>query len=139
MTSEEKPAEAPAMAATPRRRAGALPGWIIVLVFTVFFGTLAGLWYLASQPENGVRLEQLEEEVRNDLPPGSSRDQIRAWLDSRGFNGHGDMVDTGNKRIGYRVTISNDTWMEHAQIVIVFRFERGAIALIDIFRQLRHD
>lgn len=106
-------------AAPPRRRRRReLPWWVSASALAAFFAALGGLWHLGSLPKNGIHVEQVEADARTGLPPGSSRDDIVAWLVARGVTEYGDVMDPGGKKVGVRALIPNDSYLERAEIEI---------------------
>jgi hypothetical protein len=56
----------------------------LVLVVTVAAG---GLWYLFFvAPGRGMTVSKVEAMIAADLPPGTTRKQVEAWLDAQGID-----------------------------------------------------
>lgn len=112
------------LAPRPRRRRGELPLWVTVLVFTLLAGAGVGVWYFGTRPANGIRLENVQADISQTLPVGSTRDEVKAWLAAREFTDTKEITDGGGKVDGIQVTIPNDTWFDQADIVLHIRFDR---------------
>ena len=55
--------------------------WLIIPAFAaVAVGICLGLWRAATTPKSGIRVEQFEAELRQQLPAGSTREQVRDWF-----------------------------------------------------------
>jgi hypothetical protein len=82
-----------------------------------------------------VRVEALEQDLRDRLPIGSTREQVQDWFASHGIT-YGDTVDSATgKRDGYCATMPNDSWVESAEIRISFEFDdRGRLTKFRIIR-----
>src|SRR5262249_4687553 len=73
----------PEKTAKEQRRAAVLRWCLFVLVFLGVAG-LAGccvlLWHAANEPSNGVRVEDLERDIKQHLPKGSTREAVAKWF-----------------------------------------------------------
>jgi hypothetical protein len=109
--------------------------WVVLLTVAAVIAAAAGGLYLASQPKNGIRVEQLEAEIHEQLPPGSSREEVLAWYDAHGITELSDLTDTGGGKAGYQGSLPNDSWLDKAEILILCRLNRqGKLADVTIFR-----
>jgi hypothetical protein len=109
-----------------RRKKGSLPAWASFLILTGVLAAFAGLIYYAYQPKNGVQLEPLEADLRENLRIGeSTRADANAWFSAHGVSEVHEIADTGGNKNGYLVQIPNDSWMKQTQIEIMVRFDRG--------------
>jgi hypothetical protein len=112
-----------------------VPAWVVLLIVATMIGAAAGGLFLASQPKNGVRLEQLEADIHEQLPLGSSREEVLAWFTAHGITELFDLFDTGGSKAGYRAIVPNDTWLDKGTIEIMCRLDRqGKLTDVTIFR-----
>lgn len=65
---------------------------------------------VASSPHNGLRVGSLLSEARSALPTGSSREQVEAWLDARGFRFQ-TVHGKGGEFARYLVRMRNGSWL----------------------------
>lgn len=114
---DESPAPRP-----PRRRKE-VPGWIVVLVFAAIPVALGTVWYFGRIPENGVWVEDIKADAEQNLPPGTPREEVRAWLARHGVTELFELRDTGGRVDGFGGSLSNDSWLEPAYISFDFRFD----------------
>ena len=131
--------DAPVAAPTPRpRRRKNVPTWVVALVFAAIAAALGAVWYFGRIPENGVRVEDVKADAENDLPPGTPREEVRAWLARRGVAEVFDLRDTGGRVDGFGGALPNDSWFEPAYISFDFRFDReGKLTKKTIYRASR--
>ena len=92
-------------------------------MFAVLAAAGAAVWYLGTRPAGGVELKAVEADIARDLPAGTSREDVRAWLAGRGYTDVADLTNAGGKVDGIQARIPNDTWFDKADIVIQFRFD----------------
>jgi hypothetical protein len=98
-------------------------------------GCCGVLSYLATRPTNGIRVQQLEAEIKERLPLGSSREQVEGWFASHRITPQ-DVCDLDGRKIGLGVVIPNSTWLETAEIQVWFYFDQAGRlekAIIDRF------
>ena len=88
-----------------------VPTWVVLLTVAAVIGAAAGGLYLASQPKNGIRVEQLKAEIDEQLPLGSSREEVLAWFAAHGIAEPSDLLDTGGGKAGYKGSLPNDSWL----------------------------
>jgi hypothetical protein len=121
---------------TPTRRAKRhIPIWVVLLTVAAVIGAAATGLYVASQPKNGIRVEQLEADLHEHLPLGSSREEVLAWYSAHGITELSDLTDTGGGKAGYRASVPNDSWLDRANIEIMCRIDRqGKLTDVTIFR-----
>jgi hypothetical protein len=92
------------------------------------------LGYVATAPRSGIRVEVLGAEMRQRLPNGSSRAEVRAWLASHGVKAS-DIFDAAGRKVGLTATLANDSWLESAEITLDFTFDdRGRLTSSTISR-----
>jgi hypothetical protein len=85
------------------------------------FCCCGGLAFFGDRPINGIRVEELEADLNERLPDGSTHEQAEQWFSSHGFEPW-DIVEIGGRRIGLGATIPNDSWANHAEIEIELYF-----------------
>jgi hypothetical protein len=85
----------------------------------------------AFRPYNGIRVDFLEAEARSDLPVGSSREQVVAWLDAHGLP-YEPVYGKAGQFIWYLVRMPNGSRMRpNARLWMQFSFDAGGrLALI---------
>lgn len=72
------------------------------------------------RPKNGIRVEQLEADLNERLPDGSTWEQAEAWFASHGLRP--GVIGWGNQKDGLAATIPNDSLLESAEIRIELYF-----------------
>jgi len=107
--------------------AGQKPGrfrfCLLVAGIICVIGGCIGVGYLAIRPEGGVTVKQLEAEVKEKLPIGSSRKQVYAWFASHGLY-PADIVEISSGRsVGLGTSMPNNTFLEMAEIRISVYFD----------------
>jgi hypothetical protein len=116
-----------------------VPIWIVVAAVVALIGASAGGVYLAGQPKNGVHVEQLEADIHEQLPIGSSREAVLEWFTAHGITDLSDLLDTGGGKAGYKASVPNDSWTDKATIEIMCRIDRkGQLKDVTIFRSVEH-
>ena len=108
----------------PRRRWVNVPWWATLLTFAALAAGLVAVWHYGNLPTNDVRVEEVKADVDRRLPVGSTREEVRAWLDGRGITDSGDLRNGGGQVDGIWATFPNDTWFEPADIHFQFRFDK---------------
>lgn len=102
---------------------------------TLLIGCCAGLAHFAIRPTNGARVENLEREIKELLPVGSSREQVISWLAFHQFESW-DIEERSGRKCGTGTTIPNSSWVQSALIDIEFYFDdRGGLEKIYIERE----
>lgn len=115
-----------------RRKKGNLPWWVTVLTLALLFAGLGAAWYVAKQPKDGVRFEDFEAEARRDLKVGATtKDQVLTWFAGHGITNYEDLLDTSGNKAGYTCRLTNDTWMDQADIVMLCRCDKDG-KLVDL-------
>ncbi|MBN8907977.1 MAG: hypothetical protein J0H99_15380 [Rhodospirillales bacterium] len=94
------------------------------VVFAALVIAGGAVWHFGTAPANGVRLDAVRADVEQNLPVGSSRDEVRAWLAGHGITDTGDLMNTGGRVDGLWALLPNDTWFEPAEIHFLFRFDK---------------
>ena len=109
----------------------------LFLVGTALLGILlscGGLWFFADKPKNGIRVEQLEDDLRKRLPIGSTWKEAEGWFASHGIK-PGAISELGGRKIGLGSTIPNDSLLDSAEIRIELYFnEDGRLRERIIYR-----
>lgn len=110
----------------------------VLLTCLLLAGGLAacsGLLYLGHQPTNGIHVDELEADLRRNVPVGSTRAQAEAWFMSHGWR-PSLAGQTGTERIvGIGTSVPNSSWLETAEIRIDISFdEAGVITAVSIYR-----
>ncbi len=119
----------------PRRRRKQVPWWVVALVFAGMFAALGAVWYFGSIPENGIRVEDVQADAEQNLPPGTPREEVRAWLARHGVTEVFDLRDLGGRVDGFGGALPNNSWLESAYISFEFRFDReGKLTKKNIYR-----
>src|SRR5205814_2494718 len=86
-------------------------------------GGAAGGLYWAGQPKNGIRVERLEAEVHEQLPPGSSREDVLAWFAAHEITQVEGLRDMSGGNTGYKGSVPNDSWLDKGTIQIWCRLD----------------
>lgn len=109
--------------------------WLVLPAFAaVALGICTGLWHLAYVPRSGIRVEQLEADLRQQLPLGSPREKVEACFTSRGIKASIMMAADG-RELGLAASIPNNSFAEAADIrIIVYFDEHGRLERMDILR-----
>jgi len=95
---------------------------------------LAALVNLAVTPKNGILVERLEADLKNQLPLGSSWQQAHDWLASYGFQVD-CICDSNGNVVGLDTVIPNSSLLEVADIYIELCFSTaGALREHLIYR-----
>jgi hypothetical protein len=108
----------------PRRCRKEVPRWVVALVFAGIAAGLGAAWYFGSIPENGVQIEDLKADAEQNLPPGTPREEVRAWLVRHGVTEIFDLRNLGGQVDGFGAFLPNNSWWESADISFEFRFDR---------------
>jgi hypothetical protein len=93
-----------------------------LLVGVAILACLAGILFVGDQPKNGIRVEQLEADLNQQLPLGSSWEEAEAWFAARGLKASGIYRGAECRRVGLIAAVPNDTFLEKAHIVISLSF-----------------
>jgi hypothetical protein len=100
---------------------------LLIAAVAGLFALCGGLAYVAVTPKNGIRVEQLEAELRERLPEGSSWQHAEEWFASHGIK-PGYILDASGRSVGLTTTIPNNTLLESAEIQIFLYFDdRGRL------------
>jgi hypothetical protein len=93
---------------------------MIVVFFSVFF-CCGGLALFGDRPKNGIRVEQLEADLTQQLPDGSTWEQAEVWLASYGVRPIAYYTE-GGRKTGLEAVIPNDSLLFGARIIIELHF-----------------
>jgi len=111
---------------------------VTLLTLVILAAVLGATWYFGNLPQNGRQLADVKEEIDQQLPPGSTRENARAWFAERGVTEFGDLRNLGGQVDGYWAIIPNDTWFEAADIHIACRFDKdGKLTTASAYRSRR--
>jgi hypothetical protein len=98
--------------------------WGPLLLFLAF-GCPFAMWGAIFTPLNGIRLERLEFDMQENLPIGSSREQVQHWLESHSIK-FVDIIDLDhNRKGGFSATIPNRSFLLNFDIYIQFYFDQN--------------
>jgi hypothetical protein len=107
--------------------------WLVILAFPVVgLGCCTGLWQIGHQPRNGIRVEALEAEMRQQLPPGSTWEQARERFASRGLNV--SEMEKDGRATGLAVMIPNNSFLDSAEIRVYLYFDGQRLQRITVER-----
>ncbi|MDY3561866.1 hypothetical protein R5W23_003294 [Gemmata sp. JC673] len=115
------------------------PGFYVGLLLTVTLGlcvVAGGTWlvFCGDEPKNGIRVEQLEADLNERLPDGSTWAQAEAWFASHGIEATVG-TDPEGRKISLHAQIRNDSFLESAEIRIDLDFSSdGRIRERSIYR-----
>ncbi|MDB5307549.1 MAG: hypothetical protein JWO38_1751 [Gemmataceae bacterium] len=114
---------------------GRRTGLIMAAMLAIgLFGCCGGIALFGARPENGIRVEQLEADLRANVPLGSSREQAEAWITAHGFTPEG-ISDKSGRRVGLAAMIPNDSLLDSAEIRLYIYFDdTGRVREVTIFR-----
>jgi hypothetical protein len=104
---------------TRRRRRRLL---LILAVVSLPFLCCGGFEFLVRFPTNGTLVERLEADLNERVPLGSTWEQAEAWFASYNMQ-PGGIYDEANRKIGIVALISNDSFLQRAQIEIYLHFD----------------
>lgn len=123
----------------PRHRKGDLPWWATVPTLVVVLAGFGGLLYYAYLPKNGIYVEQVETDVRQNLTIGTStRDDAKVWFAAQGISDVSDNFDPGGKHNGYLAKIPNDNWMKRTQVEVRMVFDgNGKLKELGVYQTSR--
>ncbi len=99
------------MEEAPRRQASCSLGFKLSILAGII-GCCLGVWFAAIRPMNGIWVGDLEADIREHLPVGSTREAVATWFASRGIETW-EMGDEECRKVGLGGTIPNSTWLEH--------------------------
>lgn len=95
---------------------------LIAAVSVGLFGCCGGLLAFGDRPHNGIRVENLEKDLNERLPDGSTWDEAEAWFAAHGIKPHSiSRVSDGNK-VGLGATVPNNSFVNSAEIRIALFF-----------------
>jgi hypothetical protein len=86
------------------------------------FACCGALIYFWERPLNGIRVEQLEADLEERLPVGSSWELAEEWFASHEFKTYG-IVDSVGRRDGLMAIIPNNTILRPGEIHIELYFD----------------
>ena len=89
----------------------------------------------ASLPRNGILVDRLEADLRDAVPPGSSRAKAEEWFKAHGLRYAMITEVSTNRPVGYSSRVDNDSWMENAEIRIEVHFDDNwRVTKVTIYR-----
>lgn len=112
-----------------------------LLLVTGAFLLLTGcsvLFLLAHRPNNGIWANELEADLNQRLPDGSTWEEAEAWFAAHGLRPI-EIIDVDSSPIGMGVRIPNDSWLDSAEIRIELYFnEKKQLKKRVIYRFVYH-
>src|SRR6478735_4230546 len=99
------------MAEVAKERLG---GMGVILVVVVICAGGGGLLHVHDQPKNGIRVENMEADLKAKLPLGSSWEASEAWFASQGIKPSVLLRGPESQRSELLATVPNDTFLESA-------------------------
>jgi hypothetical protein len=103
------------------RRKSRLGVYVIAAVVVGLVACCGGLALFGDRPTNGIRVEQLEADLNERLPDGSTWEEAEAWFASHGFKTRA-IGEKGGRKIGLGTRIPNDSLLESAEIRVELYF-----------------
>ena len=118
------------MGGPPNARKGRTALFLFTSAAITIIGCCGGLVAFWDWPSNGIRVEQLEAELNDQLPDGSTWEQAEAWFASRGIKTYEIGEGAPWRASGFSATIPNGNLLISADIEIELYFTPD--------RRLRH-
>jgi hypothetical protein len=109
--------------------------WLVrILLIAAAVGCVC-LGFAAVTPRNGIRVQDLESDLRNTLPPGSPKGLAEQWFAANGIQFRIMTQVTNGLEVGYHAQIDNSSWFESAEIRIAVGFDvNGRVTKVSIYR-----
>lgn len=97
--------------------------WLTRIGFLAALLCGVGFCQKASSPHNRILVDRLEADLRDNVPPGSTRAQAETWFKARGLKFAVISDGSPERPVGYSSRVDNDSWLESAEIRIVVEFD----------------
>lgn len=99
------------------------------------FSCCCGLALFGDRPKNGMRVEQLETDLNEQLPDGSTWHQAETWFASHNTQPSVIINSADKRKVGLGAIIPNDSLLESAEIRIQVYFSpEGRLIKRSIYR-----
>jgi hypothetical protein len=95
--------------------------WLFVTMVIALFMCCGGVAFFWQRPLNGIRVDQLEADLNQSLPDGSTWEQAEAWFASHGFKTK-TIGEKDGPITGLGASIPNDDLLDSATIHIQLHF-----------------
>ncbi|MGL6075245.1 MAG: hypothetical protein ACRC8S_13890 [Fimbriiglobus sp.] len=109
------------MSRQTHRRGKRLWLYMVVASISAMFSCCAGLAIFGFEPLNGIQIEQLQADLYEKLPEGSTSEQAQAWFASHNIRPW-DTTSSFGYKCGLGATIPNNSLLEFAEIHIEVSF-----------------
>ena len=109
-----------------------VPHAVLWLLTGLLLAGGVGSCELAYRPKSGIRVVSLQSEARSELPAGSSRERVQAWLEGRSLPYEPVYDKSGKSFLWYLVRMPNGSWMRPDAILRMTFYFKGTERLSEI-------